>query len=449
MRAEVQAFCHEEALFSPSEQVCCAVSGGADSMALLWCLFTMQDELDIHVSAAHFNHKLRGEESARDEAFVRDFCRKHNIALHTGSEDVAAYAKANRLGIEEAARLCRYRYFDSLGCKIATAHHADDNAETVLLHLLRGSGLRGLCGIAPKRGNIVRPLLCVSRAHILEFLRTEGLAWVEDSSNQSHAYTRNRLRHELLPLMQRENPRLSAQLFSQSRLLRAEDALLEDYTEELLQQCRRNDGYAVAPLLQAPDALQKRALRRIVREYLPQDVSLVHIEALHALLRNPNPSAALHLPKGITAQRRYDSFRLCRETAVTFPETALCIPGETVIPSVGWRITCEIVKNFENFTNTPFHFAVKYDMITQTEIFVRARQQGDTLCLPNGHRRTLKKLLIDRKVPLAERELLPVFACGSSVLAVAGVGVDPAYAPAIGQAALLFHMQKEEMRSDS
>ncbi len=442
MRAEVTAFCREEALFSPSEEVCCAVSGGADSMALLWCLHTMQEDLDIRVSAAHFNHKLRGEEAERDEAFVREFCHAHSIPLHVGSEDVAAYAKAKGLGIEEAARLCRYRFFDSLDCKIATAHHADDNAETILLHLLRGSGLRGLCGIAPKRGSIVRPLLCVSRAQILEFLRAEGIAWVEDSSNLSHEYTRNRLRHELMPLMRRENPRLSEQLTSQSRLLRAEDALLEDYAEALLQRCRRGEGYAVAPLLQAPDALQKRALRRIVRELLPQDVSLVHIEALQALLRNPNPSAKLSLPHGVTAQRCHDTFHLCHEIPLSFPETALRIPGETVISSAGWCIRCKIVKIFENFANTPFHFAVKYDMISQTDIFVRAGQSRDSIAMPNGGRRMLKRLWIDCRIPIQERKLLPVFTDGQSVFAAAGIGVDPAYAAAMGQPALLIHIQR-------
>lgn len=449
MRVEVAAFCREEALLSPPEEICCAVSGGADSMALLWCLHTMQEDLHIRVSAAHFNHKLRAEEAERDEAFVRDFCHTHSIPLHVGSENVAAYAEANRLGIEEAARLCRYRFFDSLHCKIATAHHADDNAETVLLHLLRGSGLRGLCGIAPKRENIVRPLLCVSREQILDFLRAEGIAWVEDSSNQSRGYTRNRLRHELMPLMRRENPRLSEQLASQSRLLRAEDALLENYAEELLRSCRSADGYAVAPLLQAPDALQKRALRRIVRELLPQDASLVHIEALQALLRNPEPTAKLCLPHAVIAQRHYDSLRLYRESPVAFPETELCIPGDTAIAGAGWCISCKIEKIFENFANTPFHFAVKYDMISQTKLSVRAGQSRDRLCMPNGGRRTLKRLLADHKIPPAEQKLLPVFTDGSSVIAVAGIGVDPAYAAAIGQSALLIHIKKEEIRYDS
>ena len=200
MKAEVARFCREEGLFSAGDRVVCALSGGADSMAMLWCLHSLQAGLGITVSAAHFNHRLRGAEADRDEAFVRAFCAGRGIALTVGSADVAQYAKDHGQSLEEAARECRYAFLRALPCdKLATAHTADDNAETVLLHLLRGSGLRGLCGIPPRRGSIVRPLLSVTREQVTAFLRAENIAWVEDSTNAEEFCTRNRLRRRVLP----------------------------------------------------------------------------------------------------------------------------------------------------------------------------------------------------------------------------------------------------------
>ena len=181
MKAEMLSWCRRLGLFSEGDRVICAVSGGADSMAMLWCLHCLQSELSVSVQAAHFNHRLRGAESDRDERFVREFCASRGIALTVGAAPEGSYGAS---GVEETARRLRYAFFETLDCdKLATAHNANDNAETVLLNLMRGAGLRGLCGIPPVRGRIVRPLLFASRTEILEFLRAEGVAFVEDSTN--------------------------------------------------------------------------------------------------------------------------------------------------------------------------------------------------------------------------------------------------------------------------
>ena len=199
MKAEMLSWCRRTKLFSAGDRVICAVSGGADSMAMLWCLHCLKSELSIRVEAAHFNHRLRGAESDRDEAFVREFCASHGIALTVGAANPEDYGAS---GVEETARRLRYAFFETLDCdRLAPAHTADDNAETVLVNLLRGTGLRGLCGIPPVRGRIVRPLLFARRQNILDYLRTEGVAFVEDSTNGQDAYLRNRLRHHVLPLL--------------------------------------------------------------------------------------------------------------------------------------------------------------------------------------------------------------------------------------------------------
>ena len=162
MLNKLRSFCREQDLIRPGDSVVCAVSGGADSMALLWALYLLKEEWELDVSAAHFNHNLRGEESQRDADFVKDFCAGYGIPLHLGSGQVVAGEK----GLEAAARDARYAFLQTLPGKIATAHTADDNAETVLMHLVRGTGLKGLGGIAPRRGQLIRPLLSATRTDV-------------------------------------------------------------------------------------------------------------------------------------------------------------------------------------------------------------------------------------------------------------------------------------------
>ena len=184
-------------------------------MAMLWAMWLMKDQLKITVEAAHFNHNLRGEESNRDEAFVVAFCKNHNIPCHVGAGKVEPGEK----GLEAAARNARYAYLQSLPGKIATAHTADDNAETLLLHLVRGTGLKGLGGIAPIRGNLIRPMLTVTRREVLDFLDRHKIPYVTDSSNETDAFLRNRIRHHVMPLLRQENPRIGENLSKLAKAL--------------------------------------------------------------------------------------------------------------------------------------------------------------------------------------------------------------------------------------
>ena len=427
---------------SAGDHVVCAVSGGADSMALLYALYTHKEELSIVLSAVHFNHRLRGEESVRDEQFVRDFCNRYGISLTVGSADVRACAEKKKLGLEEAAREARYAFFDTLACdKIALAHHAQDNAETILQHMLRGSGLRGLCGIAPQRGKFIRPLLSVSREEIEAFLTEHGIEWVQDSSNESLDYTRNRIRHEILPLFLRENPNFLRSIGSQCEILRAEDELLDAYAQELLNRARQDGKYRCETLLSAPNALQRRALRLLVREKLPQDVTAVHILQMQGLLQNPSPSACTMLPRGLVLRRYYDLVALEEvKSPQNFDPTPILLDATTVIPSCGWEIQCNITENLQLFKNSPFHFAVKYDMISEHGIAVRSRQSGDALTL--SCRKSLKKWLIEKKIPLHERDSLPIFVSGERIVAVAALGADRAFCAREGERAAVICVRK-------
>ena len=210
---KVRAFCERHDLLPGGGTVLCALSGGRDSMAMLHILSRLAEE-GFRVAAAHFNHRLRSA-ADRDEAFVRDWCRERDIPLTCGAGDVRTFAAREGLGIEDAARKLRYAFLETVARdmgadRIATAHHREDNAETVLLHLLRGTGLQGLGGIAPVRGKIVRPLLETSRAEIDEYVQRNSIPYVEDESNQDTHFTRNRLRLEVLPRLELLNPALPA-----------------------------------------------------------------------------------------------------------------------------------------------------------------------------------------------------------------------------------------------
>ena len=226
MNRNVLELIKKHQMLSPGDHLVVALSGGRDSMALLHLMLSLREQLSITVSAAHYNHNLRGEESLRDEAFVREYCREHEIPLAVGSGDVSGYAAEHGVGIEEAARLLRYNFLLSLEGKIATAHNADDNLETLLMHLIRGTGLHGLGGIPPVRDRLIRPLLTVERAAIDAYCLSNHIPYVEDSTNSEDFCLRNRLRHQVLPLLRQENPGIAGDLSRLSLLLRDEDAYL-------------------------------------------------------------------------------------------------------------------------------------------------------------------------------------------------------------------------------
>lgn len=445
MRAEVLAFCRKNALFSPGERVCCAVSGGADSVALLTVLHELSGELELRLTAAHFNHCLRGEESERDERFVRALCGRLNVPLTVGRGDVAALTARSGLSTETAARRLRYAFFDTLDSdRIATAHTAGDNAETVLLQLLRGAGLRGLSGIPAARGRFVRPLLGVTRAQLETYLRERGETWVVDSTNLDDACARNRLRHRVMPELERQSPGFAARLTPRCAVLREEDAFLDVQAAALLRP--KAEGWAVAPILNAPPVLQRRALRQVLATVYPQDVSLAHIEALRALLANPSPSARLTLPGGFLAERRYDRFLLTRFEVRRFSPQVLLLPGAVALES-GWTVQCKFEEKPEKIRNSPFLFSLSCAMIREKTVLLRPRRAGDRLMLANGSHATVKKLFIDRKLPRALRDALPVFECGGVVLAAAGLGASRDALPAEGQAAWIICVtEKEEIQ---
>ena len=402
MLNNLRAFNRKYNLISPGDTIVCAVSGGADSMALLWAMYLLKEEWRLDLSAAHFNHHLRGAESDRDEAFVREFCAGYGIPLHVGSSEV----KPGRKGLEAAAREARYAFLRSLPGKIATAHTADDNAETVLLHLVRGTGLKGLGGIMPKNGNVIRPMLSVTRAQVEELLEEYAVDYISDSSNETDAFLRNRLRHHVMPLLTQENPRIAENLSAMALRLRQDE-------EALSQIARQHAPIRVEDLRKQPTAIRARALEAFLKESGVKEPEGSHIALAEALVFTDKPSAAAQFPGGITIARNYDALEVRAERVS--PEEVTLSPGETVLFG-DYRITCSPA---EAIINTETTFTVS----PVGAIRVRSRRTGDELRLSGGCR-SLKKRFIDKKIPAASRDRIPVICDDLGILAVGELGAE-------------------------
>ena len=396
MYNKLTAFMRAHRMVQPGDHVICALSGGADSVALLFALYLQKEKLGIRLSAAHFNHHLRGEESDADEAFVRELCDRFDIPLYVGQGHVTAGEK----GLEAAARVARYDYLRTLPGKIATAHTADDNAETMLLHLVRGTGLKGLGGITPVGEKLIRPMLLITRKEVEAFLEEYCLRHIEDSSNGSDQFLRNRLRHHVMPLLRAENPQLALSLSETALRLRQDDAFLEA-------EARRQETVEVKTLREMPEALRHRILENLLKKWGVREPESRHIAMAESLVFSENPSARANLPGNITLERCYGDLRKQADAAA--PETAIInCPGVTELPQWGLRVTCSPAEK---------------GLRPVGNVVLRSRLPGDEMRLPGGTK-SLKKLFIDKKIPSSQRDRIPVLADEMGVLAVYGLGVN-------------------------
>lgn len=427
MEQKVLRFLRQYDLLAPGDDVTVALSGGADSVALLWVLRTLTPRLDLCLRAAHYHHGIRGAEADRDADFCRRLCEQWQIPFSFERGDAPARARQTGESLEEAARTLRYDFLRRVAPgKLATAHNADDNAETVLLHLLRGTGPRGLGGIPPRRENIVRPLLTCTRAEIEALLASQGLPHVEDSTNASDDCLRNRLRHRVLPLLREENPRLTDAIRRTAALAREEDEFLSRLASQAAEDCRTPEGFSCAKLLALDPVLRRRVLLGLLWDLGLENPSAVYVEGLEALLQ-AGPSARWNLPGGLVAARAYDCLTVGPAASLPPLEArTLQIPGQTLLPDGLGSILCAVTKNSYFSKKNLTTFALRCDMITGRGIQVRGRRSEDRLTLSGGSKR-LKALMIDRKLPARLRAAVPVLTLDDVPIAVFGVGADPAY----------------------
>ena len=424
----VRAWMETQRMLEDTDTLLCALSGGADSVCLLHLLRRLRRELGFRLEAAHFHHGIRGAEADRDRDFVSGLCRDWGIPLHHGRGDAPAHARDRGMSLEEAARELRYAFLretaETLGrCRVATAHQAEDNAETLLLHLCRGTGLRGLCGIPPVRDGIVRPLLPVTRAEILSYLEERDLPHVEDSTNALETGERNLLRHRVMPVLRELNPDFPRAALAAAQLLRQDEEYLCGRAEACFLDAPEGEiRLSASRLASQPEPIASRSLRLGARR-LGTELERKHVAALLELASGAGGLARLDLPGGLQASREFDLLRLRRkQSAPEAYDIPLARGVWQTIPATGQRVCWGSAGDAGNVHEKFQIFRFKNSNICGS-IHVRSRKSGDTLRIfgRNGEK-TLKKWMIEEKIPALERDTWPVFADERGIVAVPGLG---------------------------
>lgn len=447
LEQRVLRFIRENRLFEPGNKVVVAVSGGPDSVCMLHILSGLSNELGIELHVAHLDHQLRGQESAADAEYVSDLADRLRVPATLASRDVAAYRREHRLSPEESAREVRYAFLSEVAGdigadRIAVGHTLDDQAETILMHLVRGSGTRGLRGLLPqivlKRGRraltVVRPLLGLSRADTIDYCRRHLLAPRDDSSNASLTPLRNRIRHELLPMLREYNPNITESLLRTARLAADDLAYLDVEAGRLcgdIVQIREDTAVIDRPSFRAlPAVMQRHLLRNLAETLLGniRDIEAAHIEEIIDILDKPAGKKTA-LPGGLTFLVERDRYLLgvSPESLSPYPpfkgEIPLEIPGLTVAP--GWDITAEITAVPVTFDEAN-DFSAVFDLdLTGDELTVRTRRPGDRfqpLGMPRPKK--LNEFMIDTGIPRAWRSRIPLVCIGERIIWVVGRRID-------------------------
>ncbi len=440
---KVLQFIKEHSLISGQETIIVAVSGGPDSVCLLHLLTTVREKLGIELHAAYLNHMLRGAEAEAEAAYVREFVHALDTPSTIEAFDVASYSREHHLSLEEAAREVRYRFFSqvakSWGAKrAAVGHTAADQVETILLHLIRGAGTRGLSGMRPqalykyRQGEliVIRPLLCLSREETEAYCQEHNLTPQRDSSNLSLSYLRNRVRHELLPLLRDYNPNIDHALLRTAAIASDEAAFFEQQVAEVWSKVGQEGNGGIAldkrEFFTLHPALKRYLSREVLQVLLGdmKDIEAKHIEAMKEAL-SWEAGKKLSLPQGLTLTTEYDRCLISRGNSLCpFPalwddEYPLNIPGETVI--VGWRVISEIMpRQAAEIAADGFDAWVDFEAVGEN-LVLRTRRRGDRF-QPYGMNRAkkLQDFMVDAKIPQFWRDSIPLMCSSEEIYWVVG-----------------------------
>lgn len=448
---QIQAYIAKYHMIEQGDTVFAGVSGGADSVCLMTVLLELRERIGFDMEVIHVEHGIRGKASRDDACFVDNLCRMQNIPFHMCSVDVPKYAKKHRLGMEEAARILRYQAFLDIAeesvkagkkAKVALAHHMDDNAETILFQMIRGSGLKGMCGMQPVRQDehgicYIRPMLCVSRSQIEAYLREKGMEYRTDATNFELDYSRNRIRNVILPQLTQLNTQAVPHIGQTAERLQEVWDFLEsevDGKAEHILEKREDTVILKADLLeQNASAVAKELVRRAIFQAAgrQKDITAVHVNDVLALC-GMQSGKQIRLPYGIIARKEYDTIRLfgagktvsspweyeIRESEL-MPGNRLCIPD---IPG-GGTVTIRVMDfdgNTQEIPKKPYTKWLDYDMI-KNGFFLRYRHPGDFFYADDkGHRKKLKEYFVNEKIPQEQRDRMLLAAKGSEVFAILG-----------------------------
>lgn len=412
MLKKVKDACLQFGLTKGVKHVTVALSGGADSMALLCAILELKDELGIQtVDAVHFNHKIRGDEALRDLNFVRDFCEKSGVKLHIGEADVPKYALENSISTELAARELRYRFFDTIDTDaVATAHTASDNIETVIFNITRGTALSGLCGIPPNRERYIRPLILCTRQDVETYCRENGISYVTDSTNLCDEYTRNKIRHNVIPVLKGVNASVEIACSRMSASVREDEDFINSVVNEKYNRFYSSGELDVSSFNNLHSAVAKRLIKRFCSD-LDVDVDAFHINEIFNICINGGKTSI--------SKNRYALVKNGILKITDAENSNVNIEYNVKIDD----ISDNLFKNCKNVYNLLLKNILDCDKIVG-ELTVRHRIAGDKIRLKNKNcTKTLKKLFCEYKIPVEERDLWPVISDDLGLVWVYKIGV--------------------------
>lgn len=406
-------------MISTGDSIVVALSGGADSVSLLDVLCSFREKYNLNIYAAHLNHNLRGEEAERDENFCKNLCRNYGVELFVKSVDIRTLANEHKISEELCGRNERYKFFDELSvrlnAKIATAHSASDNAETLIYNIARGSSVRGLSAIPPKRGKIIRPLIEVSRAQIEEYCKQKGLAFVTDSTNLTDDYTRNRIRHSVIRTLREINPQLEQSVSQLSESAREVTDYLNKQAQDALVNCKTRFGFSCQMLLQLDTAVLKHSLVLLCEQNAKLTPEYRHIELMIKILHN---GGAVNLSSKFVAVSKQGIFRI-----ISVNDNVEFKPVSAT-ESLRIKYNGKIYSITKQNSNKENKNSVSTDFIDKGAVF-RTRKEGDKFTYP--HRRLtkpLRKVFNEMKIPSEQRDSLLVLAVDNTVIWCENIGVS-------------------------
>lgn len=411
MKEKILKAIEEFGLLFSVASVTVALSGGADSMALLYALNDISKEFGFELSAAHFNHKIRGAEAERDEQFVKRQCQILGVKLFIGSADVPKFASEHRLSLELAARKLRYDFLNGIKTDaVATAHTATDNTETVLFNLARGSGLKGICGIPPKRDNFIRPLILCTRRDIEEYCSLKKIPFVTDSTNLCDDYSRNKIRHNAVPVLREINPALETAVSRAVQSFAQDSDFLEKTAAAELEKRLLNNELSTENFSKLHRAVAIRVLRGFYEKTVGASPDFLHLRELYGIAVS---GGRVSVSGGKYAVSLNGKLGICDEAEFSAQNRYCAEISEkvNVLFKKGEKVNGLFLKN-----------AIDCDKIVG-KLVVRTRMPGDKIKLSEGSgTKTLKKLFCEKKIPVSERESVPVAADENGVVWVFGQG---------------------------
>jgi len=444
MIEKVKRYAEKWHMLEKEDKIIVGVSGGADSVCLLFVLKELQKEIPFELFVVHVNHELRGEDAKSDEEFVRNICKEWGFPFYLYTENVELIAKNRKQSTEEAGRelrrACFQRTMEEVQAnKIALAHHRNDNAETVLMNLTRGTGLKGLGGIRPIQGQFIRPLLCVSREEIEAFMKEIRLSYCCDLTNDSNDYTRNRVRNNIIPYLEREvNSAAVSHIGETSEQLQQIQDFLEETVSEIFDEAvvKIEESYLVESEVFASlhPALKPLLLKMVLLQIVQseKDIEQIHLRAIQELFEK-QVGRSIDLPYQLIAKRTYEGVRLQRRAAISevgFQREVCLETGRDEFTAYGKKIFCKISeKNRENDKSSQKSGKQCFDYdIIQNGLTIRTRRPGDYITIhPDGRTQKLKSFFINEKVPQEMRNQVLLVADGSHIMWIVGMRVNCLY----------------------